>query len=147
MGTWYEIAHFPIFFQRKCVGDTTAQYTNDTDGTITVTNRCRNAAGGMEQAKGTAQAVPNSGNAKLDVIFFWPFKGDYWVIGLDPHYRWAVIGGRNRNTLWVLARTPTLAPADLDSALTTAKAQGYALNKLTFTVQNGKTSAPHQNGS
>ena len=27
MGKWYEIAHLPMYFQRKCVGDTTARYS------------------------------------------------------------------------------------------------------------------------
>ncbi|MGE5385841.1 MAG: lipocalin family protein, partial [Betaproteobacteria bacterium] len=26
-GKWYEIAAFPMYFQRKCVGDTTAEYS------------------------------------------------------------------------------------------------------------------------
>ena len=140
VGTWYEIAHVPMFFQRKCAGETTAHYTSNTDGSIAVTNRCRNAAGGMEEAEGTAKVVPGSGNAKLKVTFFRPFKGDYWVIGLDSDYRWAVVGSPNRDTLWLLARTPTLEPADVDRALATAKQQGYSLDKLTFTRQGGKTS-------
>ncbi|MBJ7263485.1 MAG: lipocalin family protein, partial [Burkholderiaceae bacterium] len=75
VGTWYEIAHFPMFFQRKCVGDTTAEYRSNADGSIAVTNRCRNDEGGMEQADGTATVVAGSGNAKLEVTFFRPFKG------------------------------------------------------------------------
>ncbi len=142
VGTWYEIAHFPMFFQRKCVGDTTAEYRSNADGSIAVTNRCRNDEGGMEQADGTATVVAGSGNAKLEVTFFRPFKGDYWVIGLDPDYRWAVVGAPDRDTLWVLARNATLAPADLEQALATARAQGYRLDKLTYTPQAGKTSDP-----
>lgn len=142
VGTWFEIAHFPMFFQRKCVGDTTAEYRGNADGTIAVTNRCRNDRGGMEEAEGTATVVPDSGNARLKVTFFRPFKGDYWVIGLDPEYRWAVVGAPDRDTLWILARTATLSATDLERALATARAQGYELDKLTFTPQGGKTSAP-----
>lgn len=36
------------------------------------------------------------------------FWGDYWVIGLDDEYQWAVIGTPDRACGWILARTPTL---------------------------------------
>ena len=36
MGKWYEIAAFPMFFQRNCVGDTTAEYALRPDGDIVV---------------------------------------------------------------------------------------------------------------
>ena len=47
-------------------------------------------------------------HAKLKVWFFWPFKGDYWIIDLDPDYQWAVVGVPSRKYLWILSRTPTL---------------------------------------
>jgi lipocalin len=40
------------------------------------------------------------------VSFFWPFKADYWVIGLDPNYRWAVVGNPDRKYLRILVRPP-----------------------------------------
>lgn len=45
-------------------------------------------------------------NSKLKVTFFWPFSGDYWIIGLDPDYRWALVGGPGHKYLWVLSRDP-----------------------------------------
>jgi len=47
-------------------------------------------------------------NAKLKVRFFWPFEGDYWIIGLDPDYEWAVVGEPRRRFLWILSRTPAM---------------------------------------
>lgn len=136
VGRWYEIAHLPMFFQRQCVGDTTAEYTAKEDGTVSVTNRCRTKDGGIDSAHGTATVVPGSGNAKLEVSFFAPFKGDYWIIGLDPDYRWAVVGAPDRKTLWILARSPKLPQEDLDRALGIAKAQGFDLSELSYTEQH-----------
>ena len=84
-GMWYEIANFPMVFQRDCVGDTTAEYTLHPDGSVGV-NRCRNKDG-VDSASGTATVVEGSNNAKLEVTFL-PLQGDYWIIGLDPEYRW-----------------------------------------------------------
>jgi apolipoprotein D and lipocalin family protein len=37
----------------------------------------------------------NKTNAKLKVHFFWPFKGDYWIIYLDKNYQYAIISKPN----------------------------------------------------
>ncbi|AUL48672.1 hypothetical protein BBB39_19060 [Bordetella trematum] len=136
VGRWYEIARLPMFFQRRCVADTTAEYTRQTDGSIAVTNRCRSKDGDIDVASGNATVVEGSGNAKLEVSFVRPFKGDYWIIGLDPDYRWAVVGAPSRKTLWILARSPELPPADLEQALAIARAQGYDLSDLIYTEQH-----------
>ena len=137
LGRWYEIASFPMFFQRRCIGDTTAEYSAQPDGGITVRNRCRTEDGFIE-ADGKANAVADSGNARLKVSFFWPFSSDYWIIGLDPDYRWAVVGNPNRKTLWILARMPQLAEADWQAARAAAQAQGYDLTQLRLTPQSDR---------
>ncbi len=134
-GRWYEIAAFPMFFQRQCVGDTTAEYALRPDGDISVRNRCR-TEDGFDEATARAWAVEGSGNARLKVQFFWPFRADYWVIGLDADYRWAVVGNPERKYLWILSRTPVLPAPALEAALASARAQGYDLAPLRYTSQN-----------
>jgi apolipoprotein D and lipocalin family protein len=140
LGTWYEIARFPNTFQdgrgRRCVS-TTATYALRPDGQVAVTNRCLDANdGGKEQvANGTAYAVEGSRNSRLRVTFFWPFYGDYWVIGLDPAYRWAVVGAPGRDYLWILSRTPAMSPGDYAEAVGIAAAQGFAVGRLQPTPQ------------
>lgn len=133
-GKWYEIASFPMFFQRQCVGDTTAEYRLTSEGDVSVTNRCRTDSG-FDEAKGTATVVDGSNNARLKVSFFWPFRSDYWVFGLDADYRWAVVGNPNRKYLWVLSRTPQLPKNLLDAALKAAAMQGFDLTQLRYTAQ------------
>lgn len=131
-GKWYEIAAFPMFFQRQCVGDTTAEYSLRPDGEVGVRNRCR-TADGFDQVEGKAWPVEGGGNARLKVSFFWPFRSDYWVIGLDGDYRWAVVGNPNREYLWILSRTPELPKPLLDQALQAATLQGFDLGRLKYT--------------
>jgi apolipoprotein D and lipocalin family protein len=138
-GTWYEIAAFPMFFQRQCIGDTTAEYQARPDGDIAVVNRCRTETG-FDEAVGKAWAVNGAGNGQLKVSFFWPFRSDYWVIGLDDEYQWAVVGNPNRKYLWVLSRSPQLPRDQLDRALETAARQGFDLAQLVYT-RHGRTSA------
>lgn len=140
VGTWHEIARFAMYFQNQCVGDVTANYSAMDNGKIKVINRCRTKDGEFDQAEGTASVVDNTGNAQLKVSFFWPFRADYWVIGLDPDYRWAVVGNPNRKYLWILSRTKTMTPTDLAAAKASATAQGFALQQL---IQSDSTQATH----
>ena len=137
-GKWFEIASFPMFFQRNCIADATADYGPGPNGAVTVLNRCRTDSG-FDEANGSATVVEGFGNSRLKVSFFWPFKGDYWVLGLDPDYRWAVVGSPNRKYLWVLSRTPQLPAPLLTAALASAQAQSFDLTQLRYTVQTAAT--------
>lgn len=124
VGTWHEIAVVPNRFQAQCVADTQARYRALGDD-IEVVNRCRKADGTVDEITGVAKVVAGSGNAKLRVSFFRPFYGDYWVLALDPDYRWVLVGEPGRRFGWVLSRTPQMAPADQDVAMARAEALGY----------------------
>jgi apolipoprotein D and lipocalin family protein len=142
LGTWYEVARLPNSFQdergRRCVG-VTAHYAAREDGQIGVTNRCLDAADGNREviARARAYAVDGSGNARLRVTFFWPFYGDYWIIGLDPGYRWAVVGTPSRDYLWILSRAPELRAGDYAQAVAIAREQGFDVTRLQPTPQTG----------
>ena len=135
-GRWYEIARLPNRFQRDCASDTTATYTLRSDGKVDVLNQCRTAEGKVKSAKGTARPASRSGpNSKLKVTFFWPFSGDYWIMDLDPDYRWAAIGEPGRKYFWVLSREPELDEKTYEGILERARAQGYSLSGLLRTPQ------------
>lgn len=123
-GIWYEIAHLPNRFQSMCVSDTQATYRPDGE-VVSVVNQCRTAEGSFEQASGLARVVEGSYGAKLRVSFFRPFYGNYWILELDPDYRWVLIGEPGRQYAWVLARQPQLEDATLQRLLTRASALGF----------------------
>ena len=142
VGQWFEVARFDNRFQRQCAGDVRATYTRRPDGRIDVLNTCRTKNGGTTSALGQARVVDAATNAKLKVRFapawlsFLPMVwGDYWVIGLDSSYRWAVVGDSSREYLWILSRTPTLDSATYDQAVATARAQGFDVQRLIKTGQ------------
>lgn len=124
LGAWFEIALIPNRFQEVCVADTQARYSLDGE-VLRVRNRCRKADGEIEEAVGIARVVPGSGNAKLRVSFFRPFYGDYWILALDPDYRWALIGEPGREYGWILSRSPELDEASIEAALAVADARGF----------------------
>jgi apolipoprotein D and lipocalin family protein len=129
-GLWYEVAKIPNRFQKKCVGNTTAEYTRREDGRIQVVNRCLKSNGDFDEAEGLARIEDPLTNAKLKVSFVsflgWrPFWGDYWVIGLDEDYRWSIVGTPDRKYGWVLARTPELDEETMAEIFTILEGNGY----------------------
>jgi apolipoprotein D and lipocalin family protein len=138
LGTWYEIASYPAWFQRSCTA-TTADYSRRDDGLIRVVNSCRKGApdGKLKRATGKAKVVDTATNAKLKVSFFWPFWGDYWIIELDEDYRWAVVGEPKRKYLWILSRTPVMDDAVFDRIVSGLPAKGYDPDRLERTLQPG----------
>lgn len=137
LGTWYEIASYPQRFQAGCTA-TTATYSLRDDGTIDVLNRCRKGGldGKLDEAKGRARVVDEATQAKLEVSFFGPFWGDYWIIDLDPEgYRYAVVGHPGRDYLWILSREPTLAPDVYEGILARLQEQRYDTSRLVKTLQ------------
>jgi apolipoprotein D and lipocalin family protein len=135
-GRWYEIASFPQRFQKGC-HRTTADYTLSEKGYVIVENRCnRDSVDGKQSyIKGKAIVERNSGNAKLKVQFFWPFKGKYWIIDLADDYSYAVVSHPNKKYLWILSRTPKMDDTIYQEVLARLKSKGFDLLKLQRTVQ------------
>lgn len=136
LGSWYEIASFPAWFQKGCTGST-AEYSLLPGGKIQVINRCRKGSldGPLKESKGKAEVVDTATNAKLKVWFFWPFKGNYWIIDLHPDYLWAVVGEPSRKYLWILSRTPTIDEAVYQGILERLTQQSYDPSRLRRTAQ------------
>lgn len=135
-GKWYEIASFPQRFQKGCQY-TTATYTPTDKGYVLVENRCRKHGkdGKKTYVKAKAFVVKNSGNAKLKVQFFWPFKGKYWIIDLADDYTYAVVSHPNRQYLWILSRKPDMDKFAYEKILAGLKEKRFDLSKLSKTVQ------------
>lgn len=135
IGKWYEIARMPFKQQEGC-SCTTAEYEIIDETTIRVINKCLKG-GELDDAKGKAFVVEGSNNAKLRVQFFWPFRGDYWVIELDKeNYQYAVVGTPSRKYLWILSRTPKMEKELLEQLKEKISAKGFDVTKLLITEQN-----------
>lgn len=134
-GRWYEISSIPMRFQKGCVC-TYAEYSLSPKGHVVVYNSCIKN-GKANDITGKA-FVKDTANTKLKVQFFWPFKGDYWIIALEENYQWALVGSPDRKTLWVLCRQQQMDEATYQTILKIAAQRGFDTNKLVKSVQNCK---------
>ena len=142
MGTWYEIAKYPNWFQKKCVSDTRAEYSLQPDDRVQVINRCREDNGEMSEAFGIARQIGAADSPRLEVRFapawlsFLPMVwGDYWVIDLDPDYQLVAVSEPEREYLWVLSRTRKVDAKAYEALLNRLAARGFDLGKLERTQQ------------
>ena len=135
LGKWYEIALYPNWFEKGCFAST-ALYEKLDDGQIGVTNKCRmhSPDGEVNVATGKAIVADIKSNAKLKVQFFWPFKGDYWIIGLDKEYQYAIVSEPERQYLWILSRTPVMEMETLEMLKEKIKLNGFDLTYLKLTA-------------
>lgn len=131
LGTWYEIAKYPMRFEEGLVG-VTATYSLRPDGKVRVENAGFEGDfdGERKTAVAKAWAPDPERPSELKVEFFWPFRADYWVVALDPDYAWAVVGEPERRYLWVLSRTPALDEGTYAGILARITALGYDVTRL-----------------
>ena len=107
-GVWYDIARKPTTFQEDC--DCSMAEYQITEETyfdrpfVRVINTCSKRDGSMEYGKGWAFSR-NKMNTRLGVQFSaWMPEGAYYILDIDPDYKWALIGEPCRSYAWVLAR-------------------------------------------
>ncbi len=143
MGSWYEIAKFPNWFQRKCTHGTQATYKILEPQKIEVLNRCGTQSGEFIQALGLARPQKSGLPAQLEVRFapewlgWLPFVwGTYWVLDLDPDYQLAAVGDPSKNYLWILSRTTQVTPANYEALVQRLALMGFDITKLEKTSQN-----------
>jgi apolipoprotein D and lipocalin family protein len=143
MGTWYEIAKLPNWFQRKCVQGTQARYKVLGPTQIEVNNKCTTASGEEIQAIGLARPNGSGRPAQLEVRFapewtaWLPMVwGAYWVLDLDADYQLAAVGDPSKSYLWILSRTPQVSADRYDALLQRLNMMGFDITKLEKTRQN-----------
>jgi apolipoprotein D and lipocalin family protein len=131
MGDWYVIANIPTVLE-KGAHNAKDSYRLDPDGTVATTFSF-NADGfdGPYKTYGSRGFMMDAGaNAVWGQQYVWPIKADYRISYLSADYTETVITREKRDYVWIMARTPTIADADLDRLTDFVARQGYDVSKL-----------------
>ena len=132
MGKWFEIARFEHRFQHHLVGST-VEYTLLPDSTIEVVNcgYCDDFSGACRKARGVARIPDPAHPGKMKISFFLKFQAEYNIMEVDEKdYSYALIGSNTSDYLWLISRTPSLAPEAARHLLHCAKKRGYDITSL-----------------
>lgn len=145
MGQWFEIARTPNSHERECARDVVSTYERISDAAVDIASACRHTDGEEERGNVIAHVRDPVSKSKLELRYapralgWLPFVwDDYWVLTIAPTYAYALIGEPSRESLWILARTPTLDDATYDELVAVAAAQGFDTGKLARTPQSGR---------
>jgi apolipoprotein D and lipocalin family protein len=131
MGDWYVIAHIPTFLERDAV-NAVESYTLQDDRRIATTFSFND--GGVDGERKTYTPTgfvrDSESNAVWGMRFIWPIKADYRIVYVDPDYQQTIIGRIKRDYVWVMARSPQIAPDDMRHLVNVIAEQGYDTSKL-----------------
>jgi apolipoprotein D and lipocalin family protein len=131
MGDWYVIANIPTRIERDAYG-ALESYRLAADGTIETTFTFRKGGfeGERKEYNPRGFVRPGTGNAVWGMQFVWPVKADYRIAWLAPDYSQVVIGREARDYVWIMAREPSIPPADYETLVGFVARQGYDVSKL-----------------
>ena len=135
LGSWYEIARIDFRFEKN-MDKTTATYSMNSDGTVRVINRGYDyVKNEWKESIGKARFRGDDTRGALEVSFFGPFYAEYNILALDEEYKYALVGGRTYDNLWILSREKTIPENIRQDYLEIAKDIGYDINRLVWVEQ------------
>jgi len=131
MGDWWVIAHIPYFLERDTY-DTKDTYRPRPDGRMENIFSYKKGSfdAPVKTMNGVAWVVDKTSNAEWRVQFLWPIALPYYVIYLDPDYRFMAVGHPSRDYGWIMARDKKMSDADYAAVLKVMTEQGYDASKL-----------------
>ncbi len=137
LGLWYEIASIPQIFTTGCKC-TTAEYSLSPDGNgVTVSNTCQ-VLGFTNNIQGIATQASPDDFSKLLVNF--PSvpgpAGDYWILHFAADASYMLVGGPDRDQLYILSRTPVLGPNKYNGLLGLAEELCFDISQVELTEQS-----------
>lgn len=162
LGTWYEIAKTPNFFEKGC-SSAKAEYQLMNANTISVKNTCLGPDGKplrrtCEEAgnrgcrgvgntvppviRGTARPVNPEEPAALRVNFpgtpdVLPPDVSNYLVHLTDYRRFAVVGDHSKVFLFILARAPRMDERLYDDLISFSKKLGYNTNSIIINERDG----------
>jgi apolipoprotein D and lipocalin family protein len=137
MGRWFVIAETPYLNERDYVGSYD-EWTLRADGKINDSYLGRRH--GFDQpvtgSHFVAKVMPGTGNTTWRVGLIWPFEVVVVTAYVDADYRYTIRCIADGNTVWLLARAPTMDDATYSAMLARLAGMGVDLRRLHRVPQN-----------
>lgn len=130
MGTWYVIAHVPVFTERGHVASRD-EYTLLPNGRIAVRYVYRGGFHApVKQLEATATVLPDSGNRDWRLRFFRVVPVTQHILELAPDGRWMLVTTPDGDLAWVFARAPDMDGDTYQSLLHRLREHGVNSDKV-----------------
>ena len=137
IGTWYEIASTPNFYNGGCSCSKGEYSTKRDPNKFKIVHSCfKNHKNKWEKESGTAKIVKNSGNAKLKISFFWPFYYSYWIIYVSDDYNYAILAKPDLSYSIIMSKFSNISKTKLHELFHIAKSKGSNIKGMKVIKQN-----------
>jgi len=126
LGDWWVIANIPYWLERDTY-DSKDTYRMREDGRMDNIFSYKKGSfdAPVKTMNGVAWVVDKKSNAEWRVQFLWPIALPYYVIYLDPGYRFMAVGHPSREYGWIMARDKKMSDEDYAAVLKSITQQGY----------------------
>ena len=139
-GTWYEIARVLTVTELNCVCSQ-AEYTyNHVHLYMHMRHTCLRKDGG-KNVQEVAAVSRNCHNSFWKVMYLPFLGGNYFIIEMDPEYKWVVIGEPCRTYYWVMSREKTMDQECLAERLRNLRRLGFCTKRTVFRSETCKEDA------
>ena len=131
MGSWFVIAHIPLWPERNA-WNAVEHYRKLDENRIRTTFIFRDGGpeGDLERFTPTAFVGDDGNPATWEMQFLWPFRADFRIVWLSDDYRHTMIGRKQRDHAWIMARQPHISDADYREMVRYLEEQEYPVAEL-----------------
>lgn len=131
MGPWYVIANIPTFLEKDAY-NAVETYSLNPDGTIATNFSFRKGGfdGDAKEYNPKGFVLDTESNARWGMRFIWPIKADYRIVYLNDDYTQTVVGRKDRDFVWIMAREPVISDLEYDQLVEFVESIGYDTSKL-----------------
>lgn len=129
MGTWYVHGHSPTFMDKEAFS-ATETYELDSKGAIKTTYRFRKGSldGKWKTYHPVGKVHDTETNAEWRMKFFGLFSAPYYILYVDPNYKYTVIGHPDRKLAWIMSRSPKIEETQYGKLETELTKRDYQLD-------------------
>ncbi len=134
-GQWFEIEQLPTKADRKCTANSYSLFARSEKDRQYMQVRSCTIKPGENRVINFVGQQDKAGDGKLRITRLLFLHRARWVLAMAPDGKWALMGNPNHKELWILSRTPKIAPEVLSTITAQASAQGFDISKLRAVTQ------------
>ena len=139
-GTWYEIARSMNLSEINCVCSQ-AEYTyNHLHLYMKMRHTCLRKDGGNNVQEVAAVSM-NCHNSFWKLMYLPLVGGNYFILEMDPEYKWVVVGNPCRTNFWIMAREKTMDGECLAERLRNLRRLGFCTKRVVYRSETCKEDA------
>jgi apolipoprotein D and lipocalin family protein len=132
MGTWYVHAGRFTPFEKEVTNSVEKYSWNQQRELIEIdfTYNRGSFSGDKVSMPQTGRVINRETNAHWKVSPIWFLQFDFLVIALDSEYQWTAIGVPDQSYLWIMTRSPSIEPQELNRIIQEVANTGYDIKEL-----------------